>query len=534
MARNFGGIARGMQAGLQMAQSIQDRNDRKEQSDREFGLRQTEQETRLARQAAADERADADYGAKVAGDLRQSAVGTMTRIASQYGSFEAAPPEVQDRARVAADEAETAVNTARDKRTKIAFGTERRELGEVISNLQTGRVQLDEIPPAQLFKAVASVTGRDPADFMSGPDGSPSPISKAVGDITTGLETKNDDMVVKGANVLLAPELRRGVGGPSAHGGKIVYKEIDRLVPHPDNPQLVTPVLRVYVDQGGDFKGPRGKHQETSYYLAPLTQGRSSDPNDPVKFIDMGAAMDRVGRMGTLTQLMAQPQVRERMEAGRTEASAAAKALLDDYYAEGVAGLPKKTTTAENVRLGDKTLRITKDAQGKEVGREELPHATTAKTPALQARLDTIDRLEEEGEFNAAEAEEARKAALSIRPRPPRGTGGGGGGKGGAAGGKATEAAVKGAVGDATKAVVADLGLKYSAITKGYQQADGKPATPEQLTELQRRVTAAAVVARDSAATGKLAPLSDMLAATKTESATPSAKPKTVSWKDLK
>lgn len=530
---NLGGIARGIVAGAELSNRFDDRRRRQELEDEDRAIRAEDRATALQRQAVGDERQAAEYAHQVAADQRKGAINRFTNIATQYGTFEAAPPEVQAAATKDAEAAEAAITAAQSRRNQIAFGKETQELSDIMSNLQTGRVQIDDVPADKLYLALANATQRDPADFIAGPDGAPSPVAKAVGDITTGMETGNDGMINAGANVILAPELRKGVGTPSAHGGKIVGKEIIRLVPHPNNPELVTPVVRVYVDQGKDFKGPRGTRQETSYYDAPLTENRSSDPNDPVKFINLKQAMDRVGQMGMLTETLNQPQLRARLEEGRTAAGERTKALIDNYFAQGAAAAPKRQLVTTPINLpanGGSTLLRTTDAQGREVGREEIKHADRpARSAAIDARLAAIERARESGDLSPAEADEAEQAAFGIRPRAGRT----GGGAGGAAGGKVTEAAVKGAVADAVKAIAGDLGLRFSGITRSWVKADGSPATPEQLQKLDQRAERAATVMRDSAAKGKLAPLSDAINAARTEPKGTAA-PKVVKFGDLK
>ncbi len=530
------GVVSGLQAGFNMMQSVQDRKDRKEREDREYGMRMQDRADQRARQAVADERSAADYAVRAADEEKKSTVSQFANIATKYGSFETAPKEVQDAAIEAARKADDLIAKSRSKRNELAFGKQRQDLSDIVSNLQTGRIKLEDVPPDQLYLAVANATRRDPTDFMAGPNGTPSPIANAVGDVTTGMETGNNGQVIRGANVLLAPELRRGVGTESAHGGKIVGKEIVGLVPHPNDPNQVTPVVRVYVDGGKEIAGPRGKHNETSYYDAPLTENRSSDPNDPVKFLDLKAAMDRVGQMGVLSEVMNQPQFRMRMEEGQRLAGSRTKELIDRYFTEGQNAAPKKQLTTTVTALpanSGKTMINTYDAQGRKVGREIIDNPERKDRPAaLEKRLDVIDRLEEEGEFSGAEAEEARQAALGIRPRAGRGGGSGGGGRGG----KVAEAAVKGAVADGVKALAAEEGLKPSLIGKGWVNADGSPVKPEVLMRLDQRAEKLSRVMRDSAAAGRLAPLSEALdtARKPSTSAAGAAPVKTVKWGDLK
>lgn len=506
---NLGGIAQGLETGMRLSQSIQDRKDRKEQQDREYGLQLQDRADRKARQAVTDEREAADYGIRAATDENKSAVSRFASIASKYGTFEAAPPEVQEAAIRDADRADRLVNKARTRRNEVAFGAQQQELSDVVSNLQTGRVPLEKVPDDQFYLALANAGRRDPTDFMPGKDGSPSMVNKAVGDITTGLETGNNGMMVQGANVLLAPELRRGVGTESAHGGKILAKEIVGFVPHPQNPDHVTPIVRIYVDNGKAVAGPRGPHDATSWYDAPLTENRTSDPNDPVKFVDMKAAMDRVGQMGMLTQALQQPEVLAKLERGREAAGSRTKELVDRYFAEGEAAAPKKqfTTTAISLPANSgSTLLRTVDARGKETGREVIEHKEKpVRERTFEAKMDAIDDLD----LPESEKEEMRKKVLSgIGPDRRRGSGGGSG-----RGGKISESETKGILKDAERTIASRLGIQRSPHTKNWVDESGKPAEPAKVAAFNQAVAAAAAKVRDAAAEGKKTGLSAALEA---------------------
>ena len=526
------GVLGGLQAGFNMMQSVQDRKDKKAQQDREYGLQLQDREERRTRQATLDERTAADYAVKAADDEKKSTVSRFSDIATKYGTFEAAPPEVQSAAAEAARKADDLVNKSRTQRNDIAFSKQRQDLSNVISNLQTGRVGINDVPPTTLYKAMGNALLQDPTDYMPGPDGAPSAVAKAVGDVTTGMQTGNNGMMLQGANVLLARDLRVGVGTESAHGGKILAKEIVGFVPHPDNPDHVTPIIRVYVDEGKNVAGPRGRHSETSYYDAPLTEDRSTSPTAGVKFLDMQSAMDRVGQMGTLTELMQQPQVRARMEEGRQQAGGQTKELIDRYFTEGQNAAPKKQFTTEVTAMpanGGKTLIRTKDAQGKEVKREVLDNpAKVERTGALETRLAAISRMREDGDLSGAEADEAELAAVGIRPRAGRGGGGGGGGKGGT--GKLTETETKGLLKDVERHIASQVGLQHSPITKGWVNPDGSPPKPEQMKAFQQAYNKASDLVRNNAAENKKTPKSDAVAVAEP----PAAAPKTVKWRDMK
>lgn len=524
MANNYGGIAQGLATGVGLAQGFQDRQDRKAQQDREYGLQLNDQTQRFNRQNVEDARADADYGVKVAEDEHKAAVTDVASALTKYKSFDAMPPELQAKFTDQAKTIDETRNAARTKRNQLVFGKpkDQQSYSDIISNLQTGRAKLEDVPPDKLYLAVANATQRDPADFMSAPDGGPSPISKAVGDVTTGMQTGNNGMMLSGANVLLAPELRKGVGTESPHGGKIVFKEIDRLIPDPNDPSKITPVLKVYVDQGKDFRGPRGAHRETGYYYAPLTEGRTSDPNDPVKFLDMRTAMDHVGQLGMITEVMNQPGFRARMEEGRRTAGSQTQSLVDSLMAEGAVAMPKKQLTTTPIKLGDSTLLRTTDPQGQEVSRETVAHTLKpARERTFAMKNDEIDQMVEDGDISEDDARRLKIKNLSgIDPaRSVNGNGRGGGRVPAAI--RVTENEVKGTLKDVERNIAAAVGIQLNPASKRWVTADGKPASPELIKTYNEAYNRAAVKIRDNQASGKKTGLSSALEAASSQGAAP-------------
>lgn len=543
MASIGGAAAAGLESGFRMAESFYDRQDRRKLQQDELELRRDEQATRHARQKVLDQRADAEYGAKVADDIHKDTVTDFAATTAKYGGWETTPPEVQSRLQKQANEAALAVNAAKSRRNELAFGKQKQELDDIVSNLSSGRTRPEDIPPAQLYMALTNATRRDLKDFMPGPDGSPPPIAKAVGDLTTGMETGNEGMMLSGANTLFAPELRKGVGAESPHGGKIIGKEIIKVIPHPDNPELVSPVVRVYVDKGGDFRGPRDQRGATGYYDAPITQNRSTDPNDNVKFISIKDVFDRTGQMGALTEMLGHPEIRARLQKGEAEVGpAAAKEHLDQYFALGQAAAPKKVEVSENISLpanGGETLRITKDAQGRELRRESFKHADKKfRSGVVQQKLDAIEAGVADGTFSEEEGAVMTKALVSgIKPPGSNGgnlprSGGGRASSGGGKGGKVTEAEVKGTLADVARTTAVKHGLKLDPFSKRWVTIDGnKPATGEQISKMNDAYERSARIVRDNAAEGRKTGLSEALDG---KPASSSGAPKVVKWGDLK
>jgi hypothetical protein len=123
-------------------------------------------------------------------------------------------------------------------------------------------------------------------------------------------------------------------------------------------------VLRVHV---------RRADGATGSYLAPITTGRSADgDDDEVVTLPMDRAMDYVGQLGTLEEIVNSPAVRAKIERGAARGKAELGSFLDAYYKAGAKPFKRKVK-ADNVNLGDRMLRITTDEDtGKEIDREEL------------------------------------------------------------------------------------------------------------------------------------------------------------------
>lgn len=102
------------------------------------------------------------------------------------------------------------------------------------------------------------------------------------------IEMLNDPEFIPALGSMFASEIQKGVGEKTADGRVIVGKELDSIVPHPNG--LVFNVKVKYDNGQTDVK--------------PITEGRSSDPKDPPKFIDPKYLMEQVsGKANTYADL---------------------------------------------------------------------------------------------------------------------------------------------------------------------------------------------------------------------------------------
>ncbi len=443
MAYGVGGaIAEGLKSGFEMGRQVDADKVAKDQ-----------REIENARHAAADARAQ--QASDLALTHQQLAASSLMRgeLASegarylqQYGSPEAIPVDV------ASGYAQRSVTAQKNHQAILQklvgpVQAQRQQAQDDASRMKTG--QLDpmspDYSPADLVHTLTATSRRPLTDFMSQGD-QPAPVVQMVKDFRAGMQTNNEGLTLKALNGLFAPELKTGVGQPSPHGGTIVGKQIVKIVPAPPgvapqqdpnappqedpNAGRVTPVLRVFVREGGPDAGVGEQRRmasleqqrygappgATGHYDAPVTQNRSTDPNDPIAHISMDEAMQRVSQMETLASAMDHPELRAKVEQGLKEAGNRPQDFLNALYSVG-GQMPAKQETYENVPIGAHgTVRITKNAQGKETGREMFSPAagTEKKGPTAQALADIAST---EG-LTPEEKEKAKRVKLGLEAKP--------------------------------------------------------------------------------------------------------------------
>lgn len=274
--------------------------------------------------------------------------GQMSALAQQYGGFDKVPPE---------QKATYTARTAEARRRKEAAAERvygpikqryEKHSREILDGLQNGTVNLDTVPAADVYRALAGALKRDPRDLLRDPAGS-SPVGRGVKMVTGGLETQDWDQVVAGANIVLQPELRVGVGsdGPE-EGTTIDSKELQSFVPG-QRPGTIYPVLRVGVSRPDGAKG---------HYFAPVTHDRSTNGKSRVKSLDVQQTLDKMGRLGMLEELANSPALRAKIEQGAKEVGGELTTFLDAAaYAKSRPG--KFTTTSD--RAGDRIVKQTRN-----------------------------------------------------------------------------------------------------------------------------------------------------------------------------
>lgn len=449
MARSVGaaaaaGLESGLGMGLRLRQQQQNEEDTTRRREREDTLYAQQQDDRSRRLALDDEERQLKAITDQLEGLRAEGEG----YATQYGGK--VPDEIATPYSARVREVTGARDSLLRKRYEPIVKRREQELADLSSRLQAGQIDVAAVPDDDLYRAVVTATKRDPRDLMS-VDGQPSRVHQAVTDTMTGLQTKNEGMLLTGVNALLEPELKVGVGEASPHGGKIVGKRIVKLIPDPRDPAKFMPVVKVYVSKGGKATGgdvqrmekiraedPDAPDGASGYYLAPITKNRSSDPEDEVASVDVAKAMDYAAQMQTFSTLLDHPEVRAKIERAQAQRGDTADDFLAAFYA--VKGkMPAKQVTADKIDLGDRVRIEERDPTGRVTGVRELAKGATPKAPGSATGLaGQIQAVQEYAEENGiSEAEAAIRLQRQGLLRAPKGAGGGsGGGLAGPSGGK--------------------------------------------------------------------------------------------------
>ena len=415
MARDpYSAAAAGIESGMGLARQAKLDEERRsaESTARADALEQrTYQRTRDAkndeRTAAQDKRqADADARQKRLDELaildKEAAdLNTEgTTLWSQYGGYDKVPEDVRGKYTSRAREVRERRAAARRSFYQPDVDTTRKEAAETWSRVEAGQLSLGDLTPDQLYKSIVVQARRPITDFLrSDPQGPAAPVEQAALDLEAGMQTGNRDLIVRAANVLLAPELRVGVGSPGRDGSEIIEKRIVQLAPHPQDPQQVLPILEVKVKREDGSIGT---------YLAPVTKGRGSYANDPEAVpatISIEAAMNRVGQLATLASFVNRPEVSKALGSA-TEGKATADQFLEALGMMGVAP-PKKQISRERFDLGGHIVERETDASGNIIREQRLAKTLPPKQPGGEGGPTAEERNVAAQERRLAAAEKA-------------------------------------------------------------------------------------------------------------------------------
>lgn len=418
------GLESGFGLGLRMQQAEEDKRAREQARTEREQDRATAAEERTyqrGRQEAADSRL-------AAADRRQARVDELSMLDreaadlqnegsalwSQYGGYEKVPEDVRGQYVSRVSDLRNRRNAARQAASADLMERQRKEAAETWSRVQTGQRPVDSLSPGELYRTLTVQARRPAQDFLRPAPGQPSPVEQAALDVEAGVETGNTDLAIKGANVLLRPELMKGIGEAGPDGSEIIDKSIYSLVPHPNNPGMIVPILEVKVRRADGAIGS---------YRAPVTVGRGgyfSDPNAMPQAISLEAAMKRVYEMRTAAEWANSPDVRAKLEQGATGPD---KKTADDFLAAlgyaGVKAPEKPQVKREHTDLGNVVLEREVDATGRVLSERKLPKGAAPRS--VEATADARDAARHERDLREAvrsglltqqEADDARRRKL--------------------------------------------------------------------------------------------------------------------------
>jgi len=221
---------------------------------------------------------------------------------------------------------------------KIAQGW-RQQQRDMAARLLNGDIQINQVSGADLARMRAAMTGMKDEEWAQ--------VPQAIKDANTALSSNNMPLALRSLNVLMTPELKRGIGQPSAHGGNIVSKSIVDAVPAlaqngaEGDPDQMLPIVRVVTDQ----IGPDGQNL---HYDAPMTDDGSVEGK--IVPISIQQAIERMRHMSTLDTAFGHPGLAAKLAAGSKETKAENDANLDRLRAIATtrgAGLKMDQTTAK-------------------------------------------------------------------------------------------------------------------------------------------------------------------------------------------
>lgn len=214
----------------------------------------------------------------------------------------------------------------------------------------------------------------------------------------------------------LPPQAAPAAGAPGGPPGPPALTQADQ-------PGKVMPVLQVTAQH------PDGT--EVTYH-APVTVGRGTGPNDTVAPpLDMGDAMERMGKLGTLEAWANTPQARAKIDQGLKDLGGDANSFLGAYYA--MHGDAKALLSpGSNDPTSLKIAAIQKMAKDQGVSFEDAARMLDGRGKTATGLASQIDAIQDYADENGLSLEAAGKKMqqLGLLKTPK----GGGTGVGGAAG----------------------------------------------------------------------------------------------------
>ncbi len=431
MARSVGEAAAvGLESGFRLGMDVNQRRRDNERQDR------MDQQAEMERQRQVQRQNDADALAAIGEQEKSHATE-----AQGMASLDTPPDEATQRAFA---ERGLALRTAKSDILKRRGGI------DIEGAKKQGKVDLEKIMRAgsaadvsgeELARAITTQTGRAHTRYLRGPQGEPSEVEQQGMSVIQGIESGDPSKALPGLNYLYQPQMLKGVGEKSPHGGTIVHKEIVDLIPDPrstpEDPRFI-PTIRVYVRQDDRGHGNEGRQGATAHYDAPMTKDRSSSKDAEVQSIGMTEAMDYIGQNMQIAELINQPDAQAKLQ--KPSASGWDSSIYEQELARVGARKPEKKIQQHVVPQGGMLVTSVTDKKGNVTNSttqgNPKPEPVNKQAELLQAKLDAVD----EDESLTPKQKETEKRAIRSGIKPGKYTGDGGGSGGGGKAGDGSKA----------------------------------------------------------------------------------------------
>lgn len=419
----------GLERGFRLGMEIEDRKLRQQESKRQQARQERQdwlQERRMAQEEARQAKADERLAKQ---DRRQEEEDALKALDQERLMLrdEMAGAYRSSGGQIAKDQLDPFLQRIDDlDRRKMRLLRQRWEpivlrekqwADDTISRLKAGQISVEQLGPDEFVTLVTASSRREPTDFLRGPNGEPSRVGQAIADFEAGMESDNQDLVLRAVNVLLEPEMRMGIGARARDGSEIKSKRIKAFVPTPGpdgqpSGEGLMPVLEVETERQDGAKGS---------YPAPWTKGRSTRDDDEIMgAIDMEKAMALVHNLKMLEEMANSEAMRPTLEEGiKQVGQTRIKDFLTGFYLlggrdEDLRGKPAKREI-KTTDLGGEVLERTLDEQGNVVSERRIPKTERPgvrgggsgggkdrRTPFRKA-MDDLQDLLESGEIDQDE-----------------------------------------------------------------------------------------------------------------------------------
>lgn len=414
----FQGINQGIRTGLAVVDSVQSRQ-RQDRLDAERSEDRTYQRGLQAAQAARLEKQDKRQGAMdglaIAESMNKQAAG-LASAGYLNGSLS---PESESRLQSLTSQADS---ITKQSHADLGYGQKIEEANATFKEIDAG-ADIAAMPARKVADAFRYIGGHPTSNYLD--NNGVSEIGKAYADFSAGMESGDMSLMVNGANTLLAPEIKYGVGTQNDKGDTIIDKRAAAVYPSARDPKKGVMDMTITA---------RRKDGTTYEYPAWMTKGRGSakpEGGDEHEF-DIEPVLNRINAYGELLGVIHDPvkgpllqkKFMESQQAGDDDVFKEARARYAQMAVARGAD-PKNFApgkqTHETKNRGGYDEDITYDEFGKETGRKRVERTPVPKERDPLTEELTRARIKnlEQGDMSSPESIEANATLIAEGRVPP-------------------------------------------------------------------------------------------------------------------